>query len=158
MAIRGLCKITVLYLFLIFLISSCGVADNEQVRSEIGSTEVVQQNELLGYSKLEEGSKDSTKTEDDEIILSSCPTCIEDPGDGTGGGSSCNPSNDYTISATYENTTLSQAVSGSQASQISSHVRPFWAGIIHEVESVLEESPQPETSIWQELPFHSYSK
>ena len=120
MVIRGLFKITVLHLCLIFAISSCGVTDNEneQYRSEMGPAGIVQQHELLSYSQVKEEDRDSTGVEDDEIILSGCPTCFEDPGDGTGGGSSCTPSNEYTISATYQNTTLSQGVSGFQASQI----------------------------------------
>jgi hypothetical protein len=158
MVIRGLFKITVLHLCLIFTISSCGVTDHEdeQYRSEMGSTGIMQQHELLSYNQVEEENKDSTGVKDDEIILSSCPTCFEDPGDGTGGGSSCTPSNEYMISATYQNTTLSQGVSGSTASQITSHIRPFWVNIIQEAESVLEESPQPATFFWQEFPFHSY--
>lgn len=77
-----------------------------------------------------------------------CPTCIDPPGDGD--PTVCTPSDDYTLSATLNNTTVSTISDDIPTWRLA----PFWGGIIQEVEGQLANFEQDYTSKYQDAPYH----
>jgi hypothetical protein len=81
-----------------------------------------------------------------------CPTCIDPPGDEGGGTTTCTVPDDYTLSATLNNTTLSTTSSDIPTWRLA----PFWGSIIGEVENELENFEQNEVSQLESSPYHQF--
>lgn len=92
-------------------------------------------------ARIDSGSFDQLGFGDD------CSNCIDPPGDGD--PTICTPSDEYTLSATLNNTTVSTTTTEVPTWRLA----PFWGGIIGEITTVLENA-EVDSPYHRELPYH----
>lgn len=127
--------------------TACDVSDTQD--TTIQSTAI--QNDITARSGDYTVSSDSARIDTTDLNgpqNSECIDCIDPPGDGD--PTVCTPTNDYALSATLNNTTVSTISDDIPTWRLA----PFWGGIIGEVETVLENTRQTDSPFHRELPYH----